>query len=123
MKPTHSKAYIANWEAYIDNSLEVEGCEGKPLPEKLAYAISEFHRVANYPYNFRKFPNLQDRLADYLAGLPFHFAFSYHDILEDAARMHQCAIPEAKQEMVTEQWFKHCAMMLMKVAQKHNLSF
>ena len=123
MKPTNSKAYIANWITYIEDCLEVEGCEGRPLPKKLAYAISEFKRVANYPRNLQLFPNTQERLADYLSGLPFHFAYSYSDILDDASTLHECAIPEDKQDTVCEQWFPHCAMMLMRVADKHGLSF
>ena len=39
------------------------------------YVKSEFGRVANYPYNLKKFPNNQDRFSDYLCGLPFDFEF------------------------------------------------
>ena len=37
---------------------------------------SEFHRVADYTQNLRKFPNNQARFHDYLMGLPFGFEFT-----------------------------------------------
>jgi O6-methylguanine-DNA--protein-cysteine methyltransferase len=120
---THSKQYLANWTAYLDECLDVEQTEGKPLTAKLAFAVSDFRRVANHPYGLRKFPNTQDRLADYLAGLPFGFAFSYNDILKAASKLHGSAIPANKADTVCEQWFDHCAMMLITIAKKHGLSF
>lgn len=36
----------------------------------------EFDRVANYPHNLRRFPNVQDRFQDYLMGLPFRFEYT-----------------------------------------------
>lgn len=37
---------------------------------------SEFHRVADYPNNLKKFPNNQERFHDYLMGIPFGFEFT-----------------------------------------------
>ena len=43
---------------------------------------SEFQRVAGYPSNIQKFPNVQDRFLDYLMGLDFGFEFTNHGIIE-----------------------------------------
>lgn len=45
------------------------------------YVKSEFERVANYPYNLKRYPNNQDRFSDYLCGLPFNFEFYTENIV------------------------------------------
>lgn len=42
----------------------------------------EFKRVANHPYNLKKFPNNVNRFNDYLRGLPFNF-LCYDDDIKD----------------------------------------
>ena len=41
---------------------------------------SEFHRVADYPWNLKRLPNNQERFSDYLRGLPFNFHISHYDV-------------------------------------------
>lgn len=42
----------------------------------------EFDRVANYPHNLRRFPNVQDRFQDYLMGLSFGFEYTHCGIAD-----------------------------------------
>ena len=44
--------------------------------------LSEFDRVAGHEWNLRRFPNNQDRFSDYLSGIPFHFEYTNHGIIE-----------------------------------------
>lgn len=50
------------------------------IQEASKHLYNEFNRVANYPNNVSKFPNIQDRFSDYLFGLPFSFHFTNNDI-------------------------------------------
>jgi len=43
---------------------------------------SEFIRVANFPQNIQRYPNIQNRFSDYLCGIPWNFYFYYTDITE-----------------------------------------
>lgn len=43
---------------------------------------NEFTRVANNPYNLKRFPNDQIRFSNYLLGLPFNFHY-YNDDIKD----------------------------------------
>ena len=63
---TNSKEYKRNIEAYIFDCINCEDKDLDSIQSKLEYALSEFNRVANYPYNLKMFPNKIDRMADYL---------------------------------------------------------
>lgn len=52
------------------------------LQEAKKHLNSEFERVAGHAYNLKKFPNNQDRFADYLSGIPFWFEFETYKIEE-----------------------------------------
>ena len=43
---------------------------------------AEFNRVANYPNNIQRFPNVQLRFHDYMRGIPFRFEIYYYKQLE-----------------------------------------
>lgn len=45
------------------------------LKEACNHLNSEFERVAGHENNLRRFPNHQERFADYLQGIPFHFEY------------------------------------------------
>jgi len=54
----------------------------KTFEEAKSRLISEFERAAGHPYNLKKFPNEQERFADYMGGIPFWFEFETYKIEE-----------------------------------------
>lgn len=80
MLKTNTKKYLSNVRIYIIESIPEEW--GNTDAEKLKELKSEFERVANYPYNIQRLPNTQERLADYLQGLPIDLDFYNTDILQ-----------------------------------------
>lgn len=66
----------------LQNVRDYEDNQFTDIQEAKNHVKKEFERVANYPYNLKKFPNNQDRFSDYLCGLPFNFLFYNSDIQE-----------------------------------------
>ena len=68
------------------------------------------------------FPNKIDRMADYLQGLPFDFAYNNYDILEVSANLHNLgSIPTNKEDTIINNWFKHIANNIFKLANNYNI--
>lgn len=119
---TATKEYKTNMEAYIFDCINNEDQELNSIQDKIAYALSEFDRVANYPANLHNIPNQTERMADYLQGLPFDFAFSYDEILKDAAKLHNLgSIPKKKEDVIINNWFNHIATHIFKLATKYDI--
>ena len=119
---TNSKEYKRNIEAYIFDCINCEDKNLDSIQLKLEYALYEFNRVANYPYNLKMFPNKTDRMADYLQGLPFDFAYDNYDILKVSANLHNLgSIPTNKEDTIINNFFKHIASNIFKLANKYNI--
>lgn len=122
MLRTNSKQYETNFAAYVADCIEIEDKPDATLSEKLAYALHRFEAEYGYPAAKKSHPNHQARLAQWLAGLPLHFAFSYCDITETACKLHQDNnIPGKTMEKILGQWFDHCALMLLRLAAKQGI--
>jgi hypothetical protein len=81
--------------------------------------MSEFVRVANYPNNIQRYPNILDRIDNYMMGLPFNFDFSNYDKLQIVSKLHGVdKIPENKEDSVIENFNKHIAMRILKLHEK-----
>ena len=118
MLRTNSKEYLTRLDEYIGDCIDIEDNEEAILKEKVDYFMSEFDRVANYEYNLKRFPNTIDRIDDYMQGLPFNFAFSYADILEDVAKLHGVeAIPTDKEDVIIKGYNKHIANRITKLSE------
>lgn len=79
-----------------------------------------FNHEYNHSYNKKRFPNLQDRLSEYLKGLPYGFGFAYrYEILDFACLVHNLSkIPEDKEDIIIKNFYKHCAFMMLKLGDK-----
>lgn len=78
---TNSKIVKELVRNYIQETVYNENEEIFQTFEEAAEELnSEFKRVANYPYNLKKFPNVVDRFLDYLQGLPFWFPQHNEDV-------------------------------------------
>lgn len=82
--------------------------------------INHFDTDGNYQNNKRRLPNLQDRLADYLQGMPYGFNYCYNDdFLELTAELHEIKeVPAEKHKIIIKNFYLHCAGMFIKLADK-----
>jgi hypothetical protein len=60
--------------------------------------FTQYETAGNFDNNKRRIPNNQERLADYLMGLPTNLPYSNYQILEDAKTLHGCKELTAKEE-------------------------
>ena len=125
MLNVNSTQYRQNFADYLmgcvdneDNPSQTETIKGK-----LEYIMSRFDAEYNYKNNRMRYPNLADRMANYLMGLPFSFAFDNYEVKQVAAKLHGIdSIPEKKQAMILSQWFQHLAHMILKLANKEGIA-
>jgi hypothetical protein len=66
----------------MESVTDGEGDQFPTLTDAAAHVRAEFERVAGYPANLRRFPNTEERFADYLGGLPYSFEFYDNAIAE-----------------------------------------
>lgn len=86
MLRTNSKKYLNNIQNYILDSIDSEGYDIKTETptEKLDFLFDCFEVEFNYKNNQLRYPNLQDRFANWLQGLPSAISIphQYNKILE-----------------------------------------
>ena len=70
--------------AYLFDCIHSDEVELTTDKEKVDYFFECFRKEFNNGYYRRMYPNLQDRIAQYLQGLPscIGIAYTYHDILK-----------------------------------------
>jgi len=82
------------------------------------YLVSEFKRVADYPYNFNRYPNNQERFEDYLRGIPFHFEWENYKI-EDF--LNGLGInPQGKEYSTDQMWRLYSYLIWREINDKYN---
>jgi len=98
--------------------------------ERLQYLIDQLDKEINYDYNKKRFPNLIDRLADHLQGLPsnFNLEYSYYGILtwlyvwEVIPVIEPGKLREQTENKYIENWFKFWANQILKAAKKNSVN-
>ncbi len=120
MKRTNTNDYKNAIEEYIIDCIECEDIELNTPKEKIEHLFNEFDRVANFAHNLKKFPNNQERLADYLQGLPFSFEYENYKILELAERLHECKLTEKQEETILSNYWSHIALHLLRLRTKYS---
>ena len=91
--------------------------------QKIDYLFSSFEREFNYENNKKRYPNYQERLAQWLMGQPsyIHLPSYNFEILEFAARVHGIdEVPENKQDIIINGFYMHMAYMIMKLKETLN---
>lgn len=88
--------------AYILDSINHEGNDR----EKIAYFFECFAEEFNHGYNRRRYPNISERIGQYLQGLPSccSVAFTYYDI-EQIGRAWGFCGDERKTANFINKWF------------------
>lgn len=85
--------------------------------EKVRFFFDTFCDEFNNAYNKKRLPNLGERIADYLQGLPscISLPFTYTDIIEQGKTWGFCKT-EKEAEVFCESWFKVCGTHLQRLA-------
>jgi len=120
---TNTKKYKANIQKAILDAISFEDVQDVELTnrQKVDYLLADFRNQANYKFNMKRLPNEQDRLADWLQGLPsgINLPYSNYDILQFAAKMHEVdKIPEDKEDLIIAGYWKHIAFHILKLETK-----
>ncbi len=123
MLRTNSAQYIANFSAMLNDAIDIDGDESAALAAKLAHVAARFSSEYDCPRNRQLYPNNQELVAQWLAGLPIGIAYSYTDIIKQAAKLHGVhSFPAKMADKITGQWFRHCALMLIRIAAKNGVT-
>lgn len=119
---TNSKEFIRRMDEYLTTALaDVDATEPQTTAQVAAYSKDYFERVSNHAYNLRQYPNTQERLANWLQGLPFHLPFSWEDIIDLAVRLGTLEpdAPEKKQDRVVDNYYRFMSYHILKFWERH----
>ena len=114
MLKTNSKLYRERIKAYILSCIDSEDVELSDS-EKVLHLMQRFESEARH--NIKHYPNTQDRLSNWLAGLPFHFDYESHRVLEVAKQLKGCEFTEKQEDTILENWWNHLAYHILRLAQ------
>ncbi len=111
MLKTNSKKYQENFNCYMEGVFASE--EHITSYDEL---YNEFDRVANYDYNIKKFPNKQNRLADFLQGLPIGIEYTNYDILQldKKLREYDYELTDKQADKILENYWNFMAYQILK---------
>ena len=109
---TNSKAFRSNVQSHILNAIyDYDG----PGDGRAAYIWNKFQAEYNYPDNRRRIPNTQERVAEWLSGLPLNVAYTYSDIIALSESWHGEKHSEKQADRVCENWFNLMAFNLLAI--------
>lgn len=91
--------------------------------EAVELFFNVFNEEYNCEYNKRRYPNLQERIKNYISGLPsvFSVAYSYDDIITIGKAWGFCQT-EKKQSTFVNNWFSVLAFRLIQLANKFSVN-
>ena len=118
---TNTKRYKANINKEIFDAIEQE--KGNTPAEKLATTIQRFNNEAGYKYNLLKFPNHQQRMANWLAGLPIGLPAYWDGVKALTCRVHESDLITDKEfEKVKYNFYNHMAFHILRLANDYDLN-
>lgn len=82
--------------------------------ELVRAAHHAFTTEYDYPENRRRYPNRQQRIAEWLVGLPVNIAYMNHDILTLAVAWGSIPLnfTDRQADKIVDNWFNFCAAKL-----------
>lgn len=117
---TNTKEFNEMYFKYILDSINFEDFDPKNDKEKMELFWVDFDQRANYQYNKKRIPNLHDRIADFLQGIPYDFKFANHEILEMAVS--QKSLPEnyteKQADRILENYYNFTAFKIVQLSKK-----
>lgn len=107
-------AYVLDSIIVYDNEdNEIESATDK---ERVKYFFVCFNDEYNSPYEKKLYPNLRDRISQYLQGLPkcIHVAFTDYDIAQIGKEWGYCKTERSENQFI-ENWFSCIALRLLQL--------
>jgi len=90
----------------------------------LKHFINRFNNEFNHEYNRKRFPNLTDRIGEFLNGGAFSFPIYNYQIIEDVAKLHKVKkLTEKEEDIVCDGYYKHIANDIVKLLQYNQIHF
>lgn len=94
--------------------------------EKVVFFLETFNKEFNFDYNKKRTPNLQERIANYLQGLPSCFAVDFEnaknlDILRAWKVVNDKTTPR-KIDNFLSNWFSILSLRILQLAAKLNIN-
>lgn len=123
MLRTNSKKYLNNIQAYILDSIDSEGYDIKTETptEKLDFLFDCFEVEFNYKNNQLRYPNFQDRFANWLQGLPsaISIPYQYNKILELCKNLLEVdTLSEKLENQIINNYWSFMAYHIIKLKNK-----
>ena len=122
LKRTNTKVYLKNIQTALLSRISFEDLGDVELTdkEKIEYLLGLFDREHGFENNVKRYPNKQDRLSNWLQGLPSYIdlPFTNWDVLKFAAELHEIdSIPKNKEDSIINNHWSHIAFHLLKLNQ------
>ena len=123
MLKTTSKKYLNNIQTYILDSIDGEGYDIKTETptEKLEFLFDCFEVEFNYKNNKLRYPNFQDRFANWLQGLPSAIDLPYQNykILELSKNLLEVEnLGEELENKIIDNYWSFMAFYIIKLKNK-----
>jgi hypothetical protein len=102
-----------------------EGLEFNTDAEALQFFFDCFEQEFNFQYNKRMFPNLAERIGEWLRGLPSccNIDYANHNILLLGVKWGELSSTEDKKaDKFLENFFPKCGVRILQAAQKVGLN-
>ncbi len=117
-----------NLLTYVLGCLDTETEDGKDLAtekERIQNVASAFIEEFNYENNRRRYPNRQNRVAEWLKGVPSSLTVEIWNsgIIELGCRFGYKLETEKKQDAFLDKWFRLVAFKLLQIANRNGVSF
>ena len=117
---TNNNKYRAAIEEYILSCINSEDEKIETPEEKIKHFFYRFNGEYNYVANQRRYPNDQERISQYLMGLPFSFAFTNHDIIKLVENLHNVEkLTDQEVKIVLKGYWLHIAQHLLRLRDKY----
>ena len=126
MLRTNSKKYLQNIETYILGSIVLPTDHGNEITtngDKINFLFDCYNSEYNYKYNVKRYPNEQERFANWLAGGPsvISLPWFYDGIIKLAQELQEVEnFPKATEKRIIENYFNFMAYHIIKVSNKLN---
>ena len=123
---TNSKQYRERIYAELLERINFEDDNGKYIEDltprqKIEYLLATYKSEYDNSYNRKQYPNNQERLAQWLMGIPSNIDLPIYNsnILEFAAKVHGIeSVPKDKENVIINNWFNHIAFILIQMNSK-----
>ena len=109
------------YEYLLDSAYDMDELNDS---EKAQAMYDKFVNEYCHPQNMKRYPNTQDRLREYLQGLPFNIAYADYQIARDTEALHELpaeSLSDKQEAQIVENWFNFCAFKFLQMWEHYNV--